>query len=187
MELKTGFALSLFHQAIARQAITDWVYVAVPRGRGRPFLKALKDNGALARRLGLGLITVRLSDGLVQVHCDPAPFRPRQSKVRRSRLLREFARREGDPNQGGATRSGLVTAYRQDALRCAAFLAAEGPSRGAVIAKATGVAAATRIMAADHYGWFDRVSRGVYALTDAGREGLARYDAALPTCVEVET
>jgi hypothetical protein len=35
VELKTGFSLSLFHQAIARQAITDAVYVAVPRGAGR--------------------------------------------------------------------------------------------------------------------------------------------------------
>ena len=37
VELKTGFSLSLFHQAIERQAVTDAVYVAVPRGSGRPF------------------------------------------------------------------------------------------------------------------------------------------------------
>ena len=34
---------------------------------------------------------------------------------------------------------------------------------------------ATRIMADDHYGWFTRVSRGVYDLTAAGRKGLADY------------
>ena len=30
VELKTGFSLSLFHQAVERQKITDAVYVAVP-------------------------------------------------------------------------------------------------------------------------------------------------------------
>lgn len=175
VELKTGFSLSLFHQAVARQAITDAVYIAVPRGGSAVFGRALKANIGLARRLGLGLITVRLRDGLVELHCDPAPFRPVKSKRRRTRLLREFARREGDPNTGGATRAGLVTAYRQDALRCAAFLAAQGPAKGARVAAATGVARATRLMADDHYGWFERVAMGVYALTPKGSAARAQH------------
>lgn len=172
VELKTGFTLGLFHQAIARQAITDAVYVAVPRMAGRRFQQALKNNLKLARRLGLGLITVRLSDALVEVHLDPGPFSPRKSKPRKDRLLREFARRVGDPNTGGSTRVRLVTAYRQDALRCATHLNANGPSRGAEVARATGVAQATRLMADDHYGWFERVERGVYALTPKGAAAL---------------
>ncbi|MFV0333390.1 MAG: DUF2161 domain-containing phosphodiesterase [Tropicimonas sp.] len=169
VELKAGFSLVLFHQAIARQAMSDAVYVAVPHRAGRRFLRALKSNAALCRRLGLGLITVRLRDGHLQVHLDPAPYRPRQVKARKGGLLREFARRQGDPNMGGMSRQGgLVTAYRQDALRIAAHLLAHGPSRGADVARATGVAAATRMMADDHYGWFDRVARGVYALTAEG-------------------
>ena len=171
VELKTGFSLTLVHQAVARQAITDAVYIAAPRGKGRPFLGALKNMTTLCRRLGLGLITVRMDDALVEVHCDPAPFRPRQSKGKRERLLREFARRDGDPNTGG-TRGGIVTAYRQDAVRCAEHLAAAGPTKGAVVAKATGVVRATRMMADNHYGCFERVDTGVYGLTDAGRAAL---------------
>ena len=180
VELKVSFSLTLFHQAVARQAITDLVYIAVERGSGGRFEKALKDNIKLARRLGLGLITLRLRDGFVEVHCDPGPYRPRQSKPKRARLLREFARRVGDPNQGGATRVGLVTAYRQDALRCAAHLAEKGALKGAVVAKATGVAKATRLMADDHYGWFERVETGVYAVTPKGREALEAYAHAVP-------
>ena len=172
VELKTGFSLVLFHQAIARQSLSDAVYIAVPRGPGRRFLKALKENRALCRRLGIGLITVRLRDGHVEVHLDPAPYRPRQMKAHRGRLLREFARREGDPNTGGSVRRGIVTAYRQDAIRLATHLAAHGPSRGAAVAEATGVANATRMMADDHYGWFERIGRGVYALTSAGARAL---------------
>lgn len=169
VELKTGFSLSLVHQAVARQAITDAVYIAVPRKTGRRFLGVLKQMKTLCRRLGLGLITVRLKDEHVEVHCDPGPYAPRKSKLRKERLLREFAKRDGDPNIGGATRVGLVTAYRQDALRCAAHLSEEGATKGAVVAKATGVVNATRLMADNHYGWFQRVETGIYDVTDAGR------------------
>lgn len=174
VELKLRFSLSLFHQAVTRQSVTDLVYVAVPRPKGRQARRMLKDNLALCRRLCLGLITV-LPDGRCEVHCDPGPYAPRKSKKRQQRLLREFNRLEGDPNAGGATRQGIVTAYRQDALRCAACLAEAGASKGAEVAKASGVGRATSLMAANHYGWFERVSTGIYQLTEAGQAGLKHW------------
>ncbi len=174
VELKTGFSLALFHQAIERLKITDAVYVAVPKKTGRGSHRAFRDNLALARRLGLGVITVRPRDGTVEVHVDPGPYAPRKSPARQDRLLREFARRVGDPNAGGATRVKLVTAYRQDALRCAHHLA-DGPAKGAEVAKATGVPNATRLMADDHYGWFERVATGIYRLTPKGTDALDNY------------
>lgn len=134
----------------------------------------LKDNLALCRRLSLGLITV-LPDGRCEVHCDPGPYAPRKSKKRQQRLLREFEKLQGDPNAGGATRHGIVTAYRQDALRCAAHLAEAGATKGSAVAKATGVGRATGLMSANHYGWFERVSTGIYQLTEAGRDGLKHW------------
>ncbi len=174
VELKLRFTLSLFHQAVARLAVTDTVYVAVPRPSGKSARRTLKDNLAMCRRLGLGLITVR-ADGRTEVHCDPGPYAPRKSKRRQSRLLREFERISGDPNAGGATRHGIVTGYRQDALRCAAHLAEHGASKGAVVAGATGVSAATRIMRDNHYGWFEKIETGIYALTATGFEGLKHW------------
>ncbi|MEX0286162.1 MAG: DUF2161 domain-containing phosphodiesterase [Paracoccaceae bacterium] len=174
VELKLRFSLSLYHQAIARLSVTDHVYIAVPRPTGKTARRALKDNTAMCRRLGLGLITVR-ADGRAEVQCDPGPYAPRKSKARQTRLLREFQRLEGDPNAGGATRHGIVTAYRQDALRCAAHLAEHGACKGAVVAKATGVAQATRLMRDNHYGWFEKVDKGVYGLTAAGSKGLEHW------------
>ncbi|SCZ52783.1 hypothetical protein SAMN04488118_10242 [Epibacterium ulvae] len=171
VELKLRFSLALFHQAIARLAVTDLVYIAVPRPGGRGARRTLKDNLALCRRLGLGLITV-LPDNRCEVHCDPGPYAPRKSKQKQQRLLREFDRLRGDPNAGGATRHGIVTAYRQDALRCATYLVEYGASKGAVVAKAAEVPKATQLMAKNHYGWFERVGLGVYQITDAGRQGL---------------
>ena len=164
VELKRAFSLTLVHQGIARQALTDWVYLAVPKGRRREALR----NAALCRRLGLGLIEVRSKDGHVEIACDPAPFRPRQFPARTARLLREFHRLEGDPNLGGMARAGgVVTAYRQDSRRILTALAG-GARRGADVARETGVTRATRIMADNHYGWFERISRGVYGRSPAG-------------------
>lgn len=183
VELKTGFSLSLFHQAIDRQSMTDAVYVAVPRSTGRIFLKMLQNNKSLCRRLGLGLMTVRLKDSFVEVHLDPAPYRPRSSKPRISRLLREFEKRVGDPNKGGATRKGLITAYRQDALRCVAVLSDNGPMKAAFVAAEANVDRARRIMADDHYGWFERVSTGIYVLTPKGVTAVSDYASELKTIV----
>ena len=172
VELKTTFSLALIHQGIERQKITDAVYIAVPRKTGKPFRATLKSMTQLCRRLGLGLLTVRMKDGLVEPHCDPAPYQPRQTAWRKTRLLREFAKRQGDPNTGG-TRGGIVTAYRQDAILCAQHLAKEGPTKGADVARETGVEKATRMMAVNHYGWFTRVEKGVYDVTEEGRAAVS--------------
>ncbi|MCM2562677.1 DUF2161 family putative PD-(D/E)XK-type phosphodiesterase [Lutimaribacter sp. EGI FJ00015] len=180
VELKAGFSLVLLHQACDRLALTERVYVCVPRRTGRASWSALKANIKLCRRLGLGVITVRPRDGLVEVHVEPGPYAPRRNKTRTARLLRDFARLDGDPNLGG-TRGRVMTAYRQDARAVAMHLADAGPSKGADVARATGVPNATRIMADNHYGWFRRLRVGVYELTETGRamaDAPARMDSA---------
>lgn len=167
VELKTGFSLTLLQQAVARQAMTDNVYVAVPRWGGRQGWRAFKGNVGLCKRLGVGVLSVRLEDGFVQVHADPVEFRPRKSRAKTGRVLSEFQRLEGDPNVGGS-RGARMTAYRQDCERLVAHLAAHGPMKGAEVAKATGVKTATRMMADNHYGWFERVETGIYGLSAAG-------------------
>ncbi|MDJ0946765.1 MAG: DUF2161 family putative PD-(D/E)XK-type phosphodiesterase [Kiloniellales bacterium] len=186
VELKTAFSLPLVFQGVRRQALTDWVYLAVAQpeaGAGaRSWRRQSRDIVKLCRRLGLGLMTVAPAagaPGLVEVHLDPAPYRPRKSPQRRGRLLREFQRRVGDPNCGGSSKRRLVTAYRQDALRCAVYLDGRGPAKLAEIRAATGVTGAARMLQRDVYGWFQRVERGVYAVTPLGRRALAVYAEAL--------
>ncbi len=174
VEMKTAFSLALIHQAIERQKITDAVYVAIPEWKGRAGWKAFAANRTLCRRLGLGLITIKPDLGAADIHLDPAPYQPRQVKARKERLLREFSRRVGDPNSGGSTRMTIVTSYRQDALRCLAHLGAAGPCKASILAAAAGVTRARAILAADHYGWFERVERGIYGLSP---KGLAAVDA----------
>lgn len=168
VEMKTGFSLTLLQQAVARQAISDLVYVAVPRWKGKAGWRTFKGNVGLCKRLALGVISVRLEDGFVQVHADPKPFQPRKSKRKASQLLSEYQRRTGDPNTGG-TRGKIVTAYLQDAERCAAYIAENGPAKGSVVRDATGVTHATRMMRDNHYGWFEPLGNGIYDLTEKGQ------------------
>lgn len=179
VELKLGFSLTLVHQCVARLAVSDDVYMAVGRGKGKRFLKSIKDMTRLCRRLGLGLMTVRTSDGLVTVHCDPGPYAPRKNTKRQGKLLREFAGRVGDPNDGGQTRVGLITAYRQDALKLAIYLFEVGASKGADVARETGVVRATTMMRDDHYGWFEKVETGVYGLTPKGASAVSESRSVL--------
>lgn len=179
VELKTGFSLSLFHQAIDRQAITDLVYVAVPRASGKAFRKSIQSNKMLCRRLGLGLMTVRMKDGFVEIHMDPAPYKPRKSKTKQARLLKEFAKLVGDPNTGGSTRRTLMTAYRQDALLCLKILAENGETKAAEVAQKSNVENARRLMADNHYGWFERVKTGIYDLSPSGKAAVIEYSAGI--------
>ena len=177
VELKTSFSLPLVFQGIARQGLSDNVYLAVPPFSGRTTRR--KDALALCRRLGLGLLTVRLEPApLVDVLLDPAAYRPRKRKPGIEWLLREFQHRVGDPNAGGSNRRKIMTAYRQDALRCAVHLHLNGPSKAAIVARSTGVARAGAMMRDDHYGWFERTPdtpRGVYSLTPKGHAALEEY------------
>jgi hypothetical protein len=187
VELKLAFNLALLLQGVDRLSLTDRVYLAVARPQSRRATGACvyrSDVRKLCRRLGLGLMTVASGQrGDVDVLVDPAPYRPRRHGKRVRLLLGEHARRQGDPNRGGVTKTAIVTAYRQEALRCA-LLIEEGGQRSLKALRQTGVVPnAPRILGRDVYGWFRRVERGIYCLSDRAREDIARFGAAglLPT------
>lgn len=170
VELKRTFGLGLVLQGVDRLALTDLVYLAVGQ-----WPKQMKNVKKLCRRLGLGFIVV--ASGKADVVLDPVPYTPRPNTRKAGRLLGEHARRVGDPNLGGqAMRAPLMTAYRQEALRCAELLAANGPMKVAAVREAGRAPKAAQILQADVYGWFERVERGVYAITPKGRQGLEQFD-----------
>lgn len=172
VEMKLSFSLALVMQGVARQSLFDTVYLAVPAPK-KGWPARYKDIVAVCRRLGLGLLAVHPGQG-VEAHLDPGPYVPRRNVARAGKLLREFQRRVGDPNQGGSTGVKRMTVYRQDALRCLNLLAG-GAMKGAEVARATGVARATTLMRDDHYGWFERLEKGVYGLTVAGQAALIAH------------
>jgi hypothetical protein len=175
-ELKAAFTLELVLQAVERTAVADEVWLAVAaskRGRGREGDPRVKK---LCRFLGFGLLAVTVS-GMIEVIVEPAPWSPRRNVKRRSAIVDEFRRRKGDPVAGGSTRLPQMTAYRQQALAIAAALAA-APGRPRDL-KAVAPDAA-KILQGNVYGWFERLERGVYGITDGGRAALVTFAAYLP-------
>ena len=183
VELKLRFNLTLVLQGIDRLALTERVYLAVPRPDRRPRAAMLAPDRTeirkLCRRLGLGLIVIGHGRRSVEIIEEPAPYRPRRAKIRALRLADEFSRRIGDANVGGVAGVPVVTAYRQDALRCARVLALSGPMCLGALRAAAGVPGAARILQRNVYGWFARLKRGTYELSGEGRQALSRFAEAL--------
>ena len=185
VELKLRFTLALVLQGIDRLRLSERVYLAVPRPpRGaRGVMPDAPPIRRLCRRLGLGLILVgRATVAIVE---EAVPYRPRPAAKRAARLIAEFDRRVGDMNVGGRNRAPIVTAYRQDALRVAGALGASGPMRVAELRALTGVADAARILQRDVYGWFARVKRGTYALSDRGHAALGQFAEAVAALADL--
>jgi hypothetical protein len=170
IEFKLAINLSVVLQAVDRLSLSSKVYIGIPkhykiqRHRKRKILKLLK-------MLGLGLIVIdpTIKTGSVDILIDPKPYKPRNSKTRLQRLLGEFMSREGDPNLGGAsTKQGRMTAYRQRALAVGIYLHKNGATKASEVSKQTQQPKARDILYNNYYGWFEKQSRGVYQLTEAG-------------------
>ncbi|MDX8478412.1 DUF2161 family putative PD-(D/E)XK-type phosphodiesterase [Mesorhizobium sp. VK24D] len=164
-ELKLQFNLELVLQGVDRAAACDEVWLAArmsARGKGREHDRRFR---ALCRRLGFGLLAVD-GKGRVELLLSPAAVPPRRDPRRRSRLVEEHHRRKGDPSIGGSTRKKpIMTAYRQEALACAAAMT-DGPKRPRDLKTLSPRAAS--ILLHNYYGWFARAERGIYALTEIG-------------------
>ncbi|WP_084032779.1 DUF2161 family putative PD-(D/E)XK-type phosphodiesterase [Chelativorans sp. J32] len=176
-ELKMSFNLELVLQGVDRAAACDEVWLAARlsmRGKGRESDARFRN---LCRRLGFGMLGVA-SNGEVHILVRPAAPMPRRDSRRRSRLVDEHRRRQGDPVAGGGTRRPIMTAYRQQALACACALA-EGPKRPRDLKPA--IPDAPKILRHNVYGWFDRVERGIYGLTEKGRLAASQWSAAEAT------
>lgn len=175
VELKTSPNLSLLIQATERQAVSEFVYVAIPEKKYRR--SQWRGIQRVIKNLGLGLLVVSTSKlgSTVNEFFAPVPMR---STVRRKRLAvsKEINARFSSYNTGGTTSTELMTAYRQNAVLVACFLTALGASSAAKIRHLGAPENARDIMASNHYGWFARVSRGIYDLTDTGREAPRYYE-----------
>jgi len=176
VELKLNLNLTLVMQAVERLALTDKVYIAVPMTctiLGKPY-KRLKKT---LRMLGLGLISVDPGKkGHAQVLFDPQKYQPKKSSRRKDRLLGEFEHRVGDPNAGGSDRRrGLMTAYRQRAIRIASYLNDHGQTKAALVARELDEPKARDILYRDVYGWFDGHGAGLYTLSPRGSDELGQW------------
>ena len=173
IEMKVHFSLELVYQAIERQKITNIVYVAIPRmtkfSKYENMLKLLK-------RLELGLIVVSMDSPIPKME---VVLCPSNSKVLRASKMKEKVIEEvrgrtfANLNEGGSRAKRLNTAFREKSIKVACSLERAGICSATDLVRTYGCGQDTiNILYHNYYGWFDRVSRGNYSLSEKGKNDL---------------
>lgn len=176
VELKLTVNMELLLQAAKRQRIAEKVYIAIPKPSYSLRSQKWRDLSYLIRRLELGLIFVQIQEchAEAKIINEPTPFNReksmRQSKKRRNKLIKEVESRSGNYNIGGSSRTKIMTAYRENCIFIAVCLHKYGPLSPKQLREiGTGDKTPT-ILRANYYGWFERIQRGVYDLSEKGLE-----------------
>jgi len=179
VEVKLRFNLDVILQALERQRAADAVYIAVPIRNFRRYPQRWKTIRALCSRLSIGILFVRFVDGRdpeVEVALPRKEVARRTSKEKLL-FLQEIEQRGVNRNTGGCTRVPLFTAYRKEALRIARCLKEHGPLSPRELRTLGCASASGSILLKNYYGWFQRIERGVYQLSEKGRKALEEYSS----------
>ena len=179
VELKKAFNLKLVYQGLERQSLTEQVFVAIPRPKKGQREKAWKDMLKLLKRLELGLLTVALDSPLqtVDVVLEPSDSLAWKNRKKREKVQAELEQRQVDANVGGMTRRKIMTAFREKSIRLACLLEKEEQVSTASL-RERGLEDYIGILSRNYDKWFRRVEKGVYALSEKGKEALGNEDYA---------
>lgn len=182
IEMKTSLNLDVILQAVQRQKVADFAYIAVPKNNQTMRRKRWQNICHLLKRLELGLllVTLRKNASFVEEVLQPIPFDRAKSissaKRKRKAMIHEIQERHGDYNTGGSTRKKLVTSYRETVIQIAVILKEYGPCAVKRIREIGRLPEKTgHILIKNHYGWFEKERRGVYKLTGKAQAELENY------------
>jgi hypothetical protein len=167
VELKTRMSLALVIQGAKRKDLCESVYLAVPVKGSSGTIPSLGGVLNVLKKLSIGLYFVRFLRSGPRVE-EILAARDYERRVRRKkveRLHREIAQRTLEYNTGGSRSADKkMTAYRQQTVRIASLLLQHGPLRLKLIKEISAIAKTDSILRNNFYGWFERVSTGIYGL-----------------------
>lgn len=175
VELKLTLNLDVLLQGVDRLALSSLIYIGIPK-ECKSFKKRRKLAIKLLKMLGFGLILIDIKSNKVEVLLDPSEYKPRKVKQKKEKLLGEFQSRIGDPNLGGmSSKKGVLTSYRQKALKIALYLEKNESVKASILSKELDEPKARDIMYKNFYGWFEIVSRGVYKISTKGKDEIGLW------------
>lgn len=168
VELKLHFNLKVVYQAMERRSLTERVYIAIPRPRRyndknvRMMLKLLKE-------LGIGLITVGIEGAPVaQFVAEPFKTDVKINSRKKARLLKEADGRNMDMNVGGSTRTRIITAYTEASVLALCHMELYDILNTAKLRQYGYTDKIRNALRSNAYGWFEKVDRGTYAMSQKG-------------------
>lgn len=173
-EFKMHFNLSLLYQAMDRQSVTDYVYLCVPRYKGRVQYKNHLKARNLVKRLGLGLILVS-NDEKMQVEevVSPSDFYVRKNSRKKQSLLKEYNGRVFDLNVGGQTRKKINTAFKETNIHLLCIMEKEEQISVKELTKNYGFDKSVYgIMYRNVLGFYEKLGKGYFKMSNIGKKAL---------------
>lgn len=177
VELKKNMTVTLLAQGIKRQRTGADVFVAVPKPKNYNF-KKYRQVFSVLKKLELGLIFVSLRGdfSFAEIVFEPKPYTSKyKNNQKRGEIMREIEGRSVETNTGGVTGTKIVTAYTEKCIKIACILDMYGEMSPKEVRLRGGADNTQSILYYNVYGWFEKVKKGVYKITDKGRKGLLEY------------
>ena len=183
LEMKVNFSITLLYQALDRQKICNEVFIVILKPKRRK--NNLAQVRLICQKLNLGLILVFGTKNNMSLEVIIKPKLPARQKnnFRTRSVIQEINGRTMDNNIGGSTRQKIITAYTEKAIYIAYVLSKKGKTKASCLVKNYSCAADTRnILYNNYYGWFNRIGKGVYELSEKGIADLSQQKYADYLC-----
>lgn len=171
IELKKRFNLKVLYQAMERKAFSNYVYIGIERPKNFR-KKEVKNMLKILEKMEIGLITVAMDSPTKNVEIVlEANFKKIYTKSRkRKTILNEIDNRKLESNLGGSStkNKNILTAYREKAIYIACVLEILEKASGKQIKEITKIENSTAILRGNHFGYFKKIERGTYVLSETG-------------------
>ena len=180
VELKTKVSLKLIYQAIDRQKILDQVYIAIPKDAIYQSKSLYRNFTHLLKRLEIGLIVVDGEEAEVIIEAVPFDRNLSRSryKKRKTMLDKELRLRKNNKNVGG-TNGKKITRYKELVIDIGNYLFLNTKASPKEIKEKTGIEKTASILQKNYDGYFKRVDRGIYQLTEKGKKDIMKLQKQL--------
>ena len=177
IELKRSLSVALLSQALERQKTGAKVYIAVPKPK-KYSPRSFRDTLYVIKKLELGLIFVTIKDtdcSFAEIIHSPESFSPvRENKKIRAKIIQEINGRAIDTNIGGVTQRKIATAFTEKNIYAACIIELYETASPKQIKEITGFDCGG-FLRANYYGWFNKIEKGIYSITDKCRRDLSDY------------
>ncbi|HBG33182.1 MAG: hypothetical protein A2084_02885 [Tenericutes bacterium GWC2_39_45] len=182
VELKTVISLKLIYQAIDRQKIADNVYIAVPKSAMKSHHDSYRSFTLLLKRLSIGLLVIHPDQ--VEVVLDAKDYdlslSRKKNTNKKQRLIKEFSHLKNNVNIGGK-RGKKMTLYREKVIKIANVLLENPVLSPKQIKNFTQIEEVSSILQKNYYGWFMKVERGLYGLSELGVKEIEKIAGNITT------
>ncbi len=176
VEMKTSLNITLLYQAMDRKKLTPNVYIAVPKPKRKLHTNINKMKNILTK-LQIGLLIVDVVAKDVFCYCTPETDNTKINYKKKAKLIKEIGSRNVDENVGGVNKTKILTGYKEKGISLCCALNIEGIANTKTLREKYGFENdATTYLNANFFGWFDKVDRATYTLSNEGKKVIKSKD-----------